>query len=82
MVKKVDKHYLWDASVEKGAYDAATTFLDDTNPPFNFTDMFFSRESIWMRQLDTILYFFELVIHKYGVYHETHMCIHIDYSMN
>ena len=46
MVKKVDKHCLWDASVRKGEYDAVTMFLDDKNQSFNFADIFFSCRSI------------------------------------
>jgi len=40
MVKKADQHDAWDLSIWKSTYDSTTTFFNNPNTVFNFTNLF------------------------------------------
>jgi hypothetical protein len=76
MMKKMNQHNAWDLGIRKSAYDAATTFLDDTKTAFNFANVFCRCRCVECG-IDVISDFFEFIIHEDGVDIETCMSIRI-----
>jgi hypothetical protein len=62
-VEKLDEHEGGKILVRKSTENAAHTFLDDPNPPFNLSNVVCHSRGIHVDSRDVVTYFLKFVVH-------------------